>query len=133
LAKLVRKKRNEAVEAPEADFIANVVRIGSLAAKYKAIDMKAYDVRGLTLIADAFIICGAASEPQLRAIFEGVREGMKEVKVSPIHTEGVFSGGWLVIDYGNIVFHVFREQAREFYDIDGFWGDAPLIDLGIEV
>ena len=133
MARLVRRRRDEAAEALEPDVLANILRIGSIAAKYKAIDMKAYDVRGLTLIADGFIICSAASEPQLRATFEGVREGMKEVKVSPIHTEGVFSGGWLVIDYGNIIFHVFREQAREFYDLDGFWGDAPLIDLGIVV
>jgi len=132
LARLVRKKRNDAAAEPEPDFLPNVLRIGSLAAKYKAIDMKAYNVQGLTLIADAFVVCSAASEPQLRAIFDGVREGMKEIKVAPIHTEGVFNGGWLVIDYGNIIFHVFRREAREFYDIDGFWGDAPLVDLGVE-
>ena len=132
MARLVRKKRNETAAEPEPDFLPNVLRIGSLAAKYKAIDMKAYNVQGLTLIADAFVVCSAASEPQLRAIFDGVREGMKEIKVAPIYTEGAFNGGWLVIDYGNIIFHVFRQEAREFYDIDGFWGDAPLIDLGVE-
>jgi ribosome-associated protein len=132
LARLVRKKRSDTPAESEPAFLPNVLRIGSLAAKYKAIDMKAYNVQGLTLIADALVVCSAASEPQLRAIFDGVREGMKEIKVAPIHTEGVFNGGWLVIDYGNIIFHVFRQEAREFYDIDGFWGDAPLVDLGIE-
>jgi ribosome-associated protein len=131
LPKLVLKKTAAITEsAPE--FLANVLRIGSLADKFKAIDLKAYDVRGLTSIADAFVICSAASEPQLRAIHDGVREGMKEIKVAPLHSEGAFTGGWLVLDYGDIVFHVFRKESREFYDIDGFWGDAPLIDLGIK-
>ncbi len=133
MAKLVRKKKTaEAVVDAAPDFVANVLRIASLAAKYKAIDLKAYDVRGLTVIADAFVVCSAASEPQLRAIHDGVREGMKEIKVAPLRSEGAFTGGWLVIDYGDIIFHVFRQESREFYDIDGFWGDAPLMDLGIE-
>lgn len=131
MPRLVRKKKTDAAESAP-DFLAKVLRIGSIAADYKAIDLKAYDVRGLTVIADAFVVCSAASEPQLRAIFDGVREGMKEVGVAPIHSEGAFTGGWLVIDYGDIVFHAFRQESREFYDIDGFWGDAALVDLGIE-
>jgi len=132
LARLVRKKKVDAAADSAPDFLAQVLRIGSIAADYKAIELKAYDVRGLTVLADAFVVCSAASEPQLRAIFEGVREGMKEVGVAPLYSEGAFTGGWLVIDYGDIVFHAFRQEAREFYDIDGFWGDAALIDLGIE-
>ena len=116
----------------QPDFLPNTVRIGALAADHKAIDIRAYDVRGLTLIADVFLICSAASEPQLRAIFNGVKEGMKALGVGALHTEGRVHGGWLVMDYGNIVFHIFREEAREFYDLDGLWGDAPEVDLGLD-
>ena len=94
--------------------------------------MKAYDVRELTVVADAFLLCSAQSEPQLRAIYNEVREGMREIGKHPLHSEGAFNGGWLVIDYGAIVFHLFREESREFYDLDGLWADAPLIELDIE-
>ena len=127
MAKLVKKTPPQIVEP---DFMPDVRRVGTLAAKHKAVDLRAYDVRGLTVIADAFVIVGAASAPQLRAIFNAVREGMKEAGVAPLHTEGTFSGGWMLIDYGNIIFHAFRNEAREFYDLDGFWGDAPQVDLG---
>lgn len=109
-----------------------LLRIASLADEHKAKDIKAFDVRGLTLVADAFLICSATSEPQLRAIYNAVKEGLKDVGIKQLHSEGTFTGGWLVMDYGTVIFHIFREEARNFYDLDGLWGDAPLIDLGLE-
>lgn len=127
MARLVRKKPAE--ETPE--FILKARRIGELAADRKAIDIRAYDVRGLTVIADTFVLCSAASEPQLRAIFNGVREGMKETGVAPLRSEGGIKGGWLVIDYGDAIVHIFRQEAREFYDLDGLWADAPQVELNL--
>jgi ribosome-associated protein len=127
LARLVRKKW---VEAPP-EFLIRTRRIGESAAERKAIDIRAYDVRGLTVIADAFVLCSAASEPQLRAIFNGVREGMKETGAAPLRSEGEFKGGWLVIDYGDVIVHIFRQEAREFYDLDGLWADAPQVELNL--
>lgn len=109
--------------------MASARQMGECAAQYKAINVRAYDVRGLTLVADCFIICAASSEPQFKAIFNGVQDGMRAVDVRPLHTEGSSRGGWLLLDYGDIVFHLFREEAREFYDLDGLWGDAPEVDL----
>jgi len=127
LVKLVKKS------APtQPDFLPNALRMCALAAEYKAIDIRAYDVRGLTLIADSFIICAASSEPHFKAIYNGVKEGMKAVGVAPLYTEGTLRGNWRVLDYGDIIFHIFREQAREFYDLDGLWGDAPEIDLNLD-
>jgi len=105
------------------------MRIAALAAQHKAIDIRAYNLDGLTVVADAFVLCSAASEPQLRAIFNAVREGLREDGFRPLHTEGSFQGGWLVIDYGAVVFHLFREEARVFYDLDGLWADAPPMAL----
>ncbi len=127
MARLVRKKQAET--PPE--FLIKTLRIGELAAERKAIDIRAYDVRGLTVIADAFVLCSATSEPQLRAIFNGVREGMKETGVAPLRSEGGFKGGWLVIDYGDAIVHIFRKEAREFYDLDGLWADAPQVELNL--
>jgi ribosome-associated protein len=125
LTRLVRKQSAQA----EPDFIPSVRRIAALAADYKAADLIAYDVRGLTLIADSFVVCTAQSEPQMRAIVNGVRDGMKEIGVRPYAVEGTTSSGWLVIDFSTIIFHVFRGETRAFYDLDGFWADAPKIAL----
>ncbi len=112
--------------------MANVLRMADLAADKKALEIKAYDVRGMTLIADALVICTARSEPQLKAIFNGVREGMKEVGVAPYRSEGEFGSGWVLLDYSTVIFHIFREEARAFYDLDGMWGDAPRISLELD-
>lgn len=112
--------------------MANTLKIGTLAWQRKAKNIKAYDVRGLTVVADVLVLCSASSEPQIKAIFNDVRDTMKKAGVPPVHTEGSSKSGWALIDYGDIVFHLFREEAREFYDLDGLWADAPLIDLGLD-
>jgi len=126
LAKLVKKS-----PGAEEDFLPDVLRMADLAADVKALDIKACDVRGLTLIADCFVMCSASSQPQFKAIFNRVKDGMKAVGVAPLRAEGVMTGHWLILDYGTIIFHVFREEAREFYDLDGLWGDAPQIGLDL--
>jgi ribosome-associated protein len=114
------------------DFLPDTLRMASLAAEHKAKDLRAYDVRGLTVVADAFLLVTATSEPHFRAIFNAVTEGMKEVGRYALHKEGTFRGGWALLDYGGVVMHIFREEARAFYDLDGLWADAPNIDLEID-
>lgn len=111
----------------DQSHVPNALRIAELAADKKAKDIKIYDVQGLTLIADAFVIITATSEPQLKAIFNSVKDGMTEIGVKPLRAEGSFSGGWLLVDFGTVLVHIFREEARAFYDLDGMWGDAKLI------
>lgn len=129
-AKLLKKKT--AAQDADADFLPNTLRIAECADQHKGIDIRAYDVRGLTVVADAFVMCSAASEPQFRAIFHAVTDGMKEVGVRPLRTEGSFHGGWMIVDYGSVIVHLFREEARAFYDLDGFWADAPLLKLELD-
>jgi ribosome-associated protein len=120
-------------ESPKQHIaVAKCLEIAALAAEYKASDLRAYDVHELTVVADAFVVCSVHSEPQLRAVFNGVKEGMKELGVAPLHTEGTVQGYWLVMDYGDIIVHIFREEARRFYDLDDLWGDAPEIELALD-
>ena len=116
----------------ELESLPNARRIASIAQKYRAKNILAYDVRGLTVLADCFLMCAVTSEPQLKAVYNGVREGMKEIGLLPLHAEGEISGNWLILDYGVIIFHIFRERAFEFYDLGGLWGDAPLLDLDLD-
>lgn len=130
MVKLTLKKK---ADAPHGrDPIPITVGIAEAAAEYKAIDIRAYDLRGLTVIADTFVLCSADSEPQMRAIMNGVRARMRELGIRPLHAEGEITGGWLLLDYGDVVCHVFRREARAFFDLDGLWGDAPRIALDLD-
>ncbi len=128
MPRLIKKKKSDVDES----FLPNTIKIAELAAEKKAKDIKAYDVRGLTLVADTFVLCTATSEPQIKAIFHSVKDGMKSIGVAPLRTEGAFQDGWILMDYGSVIVHVFREKAREFYDLDGLWGDAPEIALELD-
>lgn len=125
-------KRKQAVLEADDGYIANTIRIAELASDKKARDIKAYNVKGLTLIADAFVICTATSEPQMKAVAASVRQGMKDIGISPLNSEGSHKGGWVLIDFGDVIVHIFREEPREFYDLDGLWGDAPEIHLDLD-
>ncbi len=130
MARLVKKQKG--IQAEEDGFLPNARKIAELAAEKKARDIKAFDVRELTLVADSFIYCTATSEPQLKAIYNSVLDGMKKIGVRPLRSEGGFGDGWVLMDYGTVIFHIFREKARVFYDLDGLWGDAPEIALDLE-
>lgn len=128
---IVLKRKQQAADSDEG-YIANAIRMAELASDKKARDIKVYKVHGLTLIADAFVLCTATSEPQMKAVAASVRTGMKEIGVSPLNSEGSHKGGWMLIDFGDIIVHVFREEPRAFYDLDGLWGDAPEIPLDLD-
>ena len=130
MARLTAKRT--AAGSQGRDPIPVTLGIAEAAAEHKAIDIRAFDLRGLTVIADAFVICSADSEPQMRAVVNGVRTRMKEQGVRPMHTEGEITGGWMLLDYGDVICHVFRREARGYFDLDGLWGDAPRIELDLD-
>ena len=95
----------------------------------KSIGVVALDVRGLTSLADAFIICSGRSNRQVSAIAEHVRRVLREAGMRPLHVEGEKEGHWVLLDYGHVIIHVFYEPVRSFYDLESLWADAPRIDL----
>ena len=95
----------------------------------KSIGVVALDVRGLTSLADAFIICSGRSNRQVSAIAEHVRRVLREAGMRPLHVEGEKEGHWVLLDYGHVIIHVFYEPVRNFYDLESLWADAPRIDL----
>lgn len=124
------KPKKQAISEEER-FEATLYRLADLALEKKAKGLKVYNVAGLTVTTDALVICTATSEPQIKAVFNAVKEGMREIGVRPIYTEGTYHDSWLLIDFGDILFHIFREEAREFYDLDGLWADAPEFKLDL--
>jgi ribosome-associated protein len=106
----------------------------ALACTRAALDRKAYDlvvldVGALTSIGDYFVICSGRSDTQVQAIAEGVRDHLSSLGVEPISVEGLERGQWVLIDYGDVVVHVFQVPVRAFYDLDRLWARAPRVDL----
>jgi ribosome-associated protein len=91
----------------------------------KAEDVLVLDVRGLTSYADYFVLMTADSDRQAGAIADHVDQKLKEQGAAKVGVEGYESGRWILIDYGDVVAHVFGREARSFYDLEGLWADAP--------
>ena len=107
-----------------------VVRVAAHAAlEKKAIDLAVLDLQGLSSIADFFLVCSARSTTQAETIAEAVRRALRSEGVRPRHNEGSAESGWLLLDYGDVVMHVFLEETRGFYALERLWGDAPLLSV----
>jgi ribosome-associated protein len=91
----------------------------------KAEDVLVLDVRGLTSYADYFVVMTADSDRQAGAIADAVDERLKAEGATKVGVEGYQSGRWILVDYGDVVAHVFNREARGFYDLEGLWADAP--------
>jgi ribosome-associated protein len=101
------------------------LRAAEAADAKKAIDIKILDLRGLTSITDYFIVCSGTSTTHVGAITDGVERTLKADGQHPSHIEGAGESTWVLLDYGDVVVHVFEEQTRAFYALERLWGDAP--------
>lgn len=90
----------------------------------KAVDVKAYDVRGVSGFADAFVIATGSAAPHLKALVAGVQSAMKKAGVDSFRTSGDPASGWIVVDYVDIVLHVFLPEARAYYALEKLWTEA---------
>lgn len=98
----------------------------SAALDKKASDLDVLAVSKLTSIADYFLLCSATSERQSQAIADSVIDRLREEdRVKPLLVEGTTPGRWILLDYGDFIFHIFTEDCRRFYGLERLWGDAP--------
>jgi ribosome-associated protein len=86
------------------------------------------DVRELIVITDYFVIASAGSERHARTIVEEVERSLRGLGVKPLRREGESEGIWVLLDYVDVVVHVFREEERDFYDLERLWRDAPTVE-----
>lgn len=84
---------------------------------------------GVTTLSDYFVICTGTSAPQLKALGDACEKAMKDNDIMPHHIEGHRGGTWILQDYGDVVVHLFSEEAREFYALDRLWAYATEVDL----
>jgi ribosome-associated protein len=95
----------------------------------KAQDPVLLELKGVAAFTDYFLLCTGKSDRQVQAIAQGIEEGLRKKGIRPLGREGGAEGKWILIDYEDVVVHIFLEPVRKFYDLEGLWVDAPRIDL----
>ncbi|MGO9106253.1 MAG: ribosome silencing factor [Dissulfurispiraceae bacterium] len=98
----------------------------------KAKDVMVLELKDLTVIADYFVICSGESTTQVKTIAEHIRENLIKVAIAPSRIEGFQYARWILLDYGDVIIHVFEEETREYYELEKLWLDAPRIPLADE-
>jgi ribosome-associated protein len=87
------------------------------------------DLHGLTSLADYFLICSGESDRQVRAIAEAIDASLSESGIEPLSVEGMEASSWVLMDYSDLIIHIFRTESRTFYALDRLWGDAPRMEF----
>jgi ribosome-associated protein len=107
-------------------------KLADLALTKKAEDILVMDLRKLTTVADFFVICSAGSEPQVKAIADAVLEGAKKMEERVWHKEGTNMKQWVLLDFVDVVVHIFMRDTRKFYSLEKLWGDADISSVSDE-
>ena len=106
-------------------------RVGARAALgRKAESLLVLDLQALSTIADYFVICCGNSTTQLRSIADAIEQTLKAEGAHVLHREGLPDSGWMLLDYGDVIVHIFLPDTRDFYSLERLWGDAP--ELSVE-
>ena len=105
---------------------------GEFALEKKAFDVKILDLRKLSSVCDFFVICSANVEVHAKAIADGIMENLQKRGINFWHNEGYQACRWILLDYVDVVIHIFLPEVREFYALEKLWGDAKLEELSEE-
>tara|TARA_Y100001960_G_C14590917_1_gene785582 strand:- start:406 stop:753 length:348 start_codon:yes stop_codon:yes gene_type:complete len=106
-----------------------VKKITNLIKEKKGYDIRIIDVKNLSSLTDYFIICTSDSDPQTRAICNHVKKELSKSKIKPLQTEGFEYMEWILVDYCDVVIHIFKKEPREFYNIERLWADAKITKI----
>jgi len=90
----------------------------------QATDIVLLDIRGLTTIADYFVVCSASTDRQIKAITDALLETLAKAGVEPLHSEGIGESGWVLMDYGDVIVHIFTPAERAYYSLERLWSAA---------
>jgi len=121
-------------ESPDAPATAlelpsELVRATALALDRKAIELLVLDLRGISNATDYFFLMSGTSDTHVKSIADHIIEELKREGVRPAHVEGLRAGRWVLLDYIDFVVHVFHPSAREYYQLERLWGDAPALSI----
>ncbi len=111
------KSKDLAIQAAEA------------ALKKKALDVTVLDLSGLTVIADYFVICSGESTTQVKAVAEFIEQEFAKKRIKPLGVEGAAHSHWILLDYGDVIIHVFEKETRAYYNLEKLWMDAKTVEI----
>lgn len=112
-------------EVPRLESQELARKIVDLASEKQAADLVLLDIREVSVIADYFVICSGSSDRQIKAISDDITEALaREDGTRPLHKEGKPASGWVLLDFGDVVVHIFSPAEREFYRLDKLWSEA---------
>ncbi len=94
----------------------------------KGVNIKVIDISSISILADYFIIAGGTNENQVKALADNVEEKLAEVEITPKQIEGYDNANWILMDYQDVIIHIFNEQDRLFFDLERIWSDGQLVD-----
>lgn len=100
-------------------------KIAAAANDKKAKDILLLNMEGLSPVTDFYVICSAGNSTLVKAIADNIEDKLEEAGVHPTHKEGYADARWVLLDYGDVVAHVFLEEERDFYNLEQLWADAP--------
>jgi len=104
-------------------------KIADLVFNKKGYDVKIIDLQNIASFADFFVICSADSDTQVKAIADEIDKSLRDEGIKCWHKEGYTALTWILLDYVDVVVHVFKKESREFYNIEKLWADAPSIEV----
>ncbi len=116
-------------KSPDLDARGKAYEILKSSIEQKALDARGLDLRGKSDIADYFIIASATSARHAQGIAENIRREMKAAGEVPLSISGLENGSWIVLDFGDVIAHIFHDPVRHFYDLDELWRGAHLLPL----
>ncbi len=113
----------------DAEQLVRARVLANAALDRKAEDLLALDMRGLTSLADTFLIASGSSDRQVRAIADSIEDAARAAGIRALGIEGLEECRWVLLDFGDAIFHVFQQDARGHYDLERLWADAPRLDV----
>lgn len=105
---------------------------GRLALSKRGFDVRILKVKAISSVCDYFVVVSGEADIHVKAIANAVEDGLFERGVKTYHREGIENGNWVLLDYIDVVVHIFREPTRQFYALEKLWGDAPIEELSDE-
>jgi ribosome-associated protein len=115
------------VTPPSAEAVARLAARAAL--DKRAVDLVVLDLQGMSSLADFFLVCTGRSTAQMDTIAEAIAIALRADGIRVRHREGTAESGWLLLDYGDVVVHIFGEEPRAFYGLERLWGDAPVLSV----
>jgi ribosome-associated protein len=117
------------IKRKEPDSRTRALRGVNAALEKKAKDLVILNVKEISDFADYFIICSGTSDRQVRAIAAAIQENLKTANILPLGIEGEAAGQWVLMDYDDVIIHIFLDPIRNFYDLERLWSEAPRMDV----